>query len=129
MQFFIMFFVAVFVFTSCQKDENLNPNKLSNSTWVITQYKESTVAYPEILNDTLFFKTNSVYTYNGIEQSYNLIYNGSQPKLTLNGTLFGNLSGFIPQGFSVYGKINASTFSVLSIGDSEKEYLLWMERL
>lgn len=124
-------FFSLLLLSSCNKESESLHNEFSGTTWVIWQYKEMTVANPDALNDTLVFLSNNKYTYNGVEQTYSLMYNGtySQPRLTLYGTLFGNVTGILPAEFNTYGEIVANTFSTIGQGSAQNEYLFWMKKV
>lgn len=67
---------------------------LKNTTWVITKVL-NTDFNQELRSDTLVFLTDNTYTFNGVQSTYHLYLNNFGFTLTLNGTVWGYLSGVI----------------------------------
>lgn len=67
---------------------------LKNTTWVITKVL-NTDFNQELRSDTLVFVTHNTYSFNGVSSTYNLYSNNFGYTLTLNGTVWGHLSGVI----------------------------------
>ena len=67
---------------------------LKNTTWVITKVL-NTDFNQELRSDTLVFLTHNTYTINGVQSTYHLYLNNFGFTLTLNGTVWGYLSGVI----------------------------------
>ena len=109
---------------SCQK-ETFKEDELSGSTWEIWRYRESTSSNPIPLNDTLIFSVDGDYTYNGYKQYYMLNDSGSEKKLSLYGTVFGDISGNISRDFNGYGEIVAKEFVTIN----QSSYVLWIRRV
>jgi hypothetical protein len=106
-------------------------NELVGTTWVIVKYNNGFVN--ESPNDTLRFKTNSRYTFNGgADRIYSLsgIVGSNNKSLTLYflATLGGsNYSGqvgyyFVEDGF-------ANNIEFLDIQDNSKKYKVWMKKI
>jgi len=67
---------------------------LKNTIWVITKVL-NTDFNQELRSDTLVFLTLNTYSFNGVSSTYNLYSNNFGYTLTLNGTVWGHLSGVI----------------------------------
>lgn len=116
------------ILVSCNKDPINHPG-FKSTTWEIWQYRESTAANPEPLNDTLVFLSNTKYTYNGLEHTYMLTDVLNAKKLTLYGTKFGDLSGNIPENYNNYGEIVAAQFYEMNSTNNEVMYVFWMKKV
>jgi len=105
-------FLLVLLITSCVK-EDVTPQQplppqpiitdtttvdstisLKNTTWVITKIL-NTSFNQELRSDTLVFISNNVYSFNGVQSTYNLYSNTFGYSLTLNNTPWGHISGTI----------------------------------
>ncbi|MEX2483804.1 MAG: hypothetical protein WED10_04575 [Brumimicrobium sp.] len=128
MKTFILLLSILVIAVSCQK-ENLKEDELSGTTWEIWQYKESSVANPIPLNDTLVFSTDGDYTYNNQTQFYMLNDSGNAKKLSLYGTKFGDISGNISRDFDTYGEIVAEEFVDINATNNQSKYILWIRRI
>jgi len=113
---------------SCTKDPINNPG-IKGTTWEIWQYRESNAANPEPLGDTLVFVSDNKYKYNGVEQTYTLTDVLNAKKLTLYGTVFGDVSGNVPANFNNYGEIIAAQFYEMNSTSNEVMYVFWMKKL
>ena len=116
------------ILISCSKDP-INQPTFKGTTWEIWQYRESTVANPEPLSDTIVFLSETKYTYNGLEQTYLLTDVLNAKKLTLYGTKFGDLSGNVPENYNSYGEIVAAQFYEMNSTSNETMYVLWMKKV
>ena len=67
---------------------------LKNTTWVITKVLNTSMN-EEPRYDTLVFITNNTYSFNGVQSTYHIYSNNFGYTLTLNGTVWGHLSGII----------------------------------
>lgn len=67
---------------------------LKNTTWVITKVLNTNFDQ-ELRSDTLVFLTHNTYSFNGVQSTYHLYLNNFGYTLTLNGTIWGHLSGFV----------------------------------
>ena len=67
---------------------------LKNTTWVITKVLNTNFDQ-ELRSDTLVFLTYNTYSFNGVQSTYHLYPNNVGYTLTLNGTVWGHLSGVI----------------------------------
>lgn len=65
---------------------------LKNTTWVIIKVL-NTNFHQELRSDTLVFLTHNTYSFNGVQSTYHLYPNNVGYTLTLNGTVWGHLSG------------------------------------
>lgn len=103
---------------------------LANQNWRITQYRVGEMGQILQTNDTLRFISNTAYTFNDYSSTYSLSPTGSGFNLTLNETLWGNLSGTIMNQNLVSGSIPGVRFTNIALGSSNTTpYYLWIIRL
>ena len=111
---------------SNQIDSNYS---LAGQTWIITGYRVGGIGSIITTSDTLEFVTKTSYNYNGSQATYSFYTTASAYNLTLNYTLFGNVSGTIYQGNLDQGVINGLKFTDITMGSSnETYYYFWMTR-
>lgn len=108
----IFFLLSILMMVSCQK-EDIKPQEplppqpiitdttlvdttltLKNSVWVITKVLNTNFDQ-ELRSDTLVFLTHNTYSFNGVQSTYHLYSNNFGYTLTLNGTVWGHLSGVV----------------------------------
>jgi len=145
MRYLIFVFLLILTITSCQKEVIGPPNQpepiitdtlevdstynLIGQVWVITQYKVGEFGDITQLNDTISFLGLNTYTYNDFESTYSFYPTASAFNLTLNYTLFGNISGTIYQGNLNIGVINGLKFTDITFGSgNQTNYYIWMVR-
>lgn len=81
-------------------------------------------------SDMLQFTSNTSYKFNGNTSTYSLTITGSGYNLTLNETLWGNLSGSILSNNITSGNIPGIPFTNIATGSSNTtRYYLWIEKL
>jgi hypothetical protein len=111
---------------SNQIDSNYS---LAGQTWIITGYRVGGIGSIITTSDTLEFVTKTSYNYNGSQATYSFYTTASAYNLTLNYTLFGNVSGTIYQGNLDQGIINGLKFTDITMGSgNEAYYYFWMTR-
>ena len=111
---------------SNQIDSNYS---LAGQTWIITGYRVGGIGSIITTSDTLEFVTKTSYNYNGSQATYSFYTTASAYNLTLNYTLFGNVSGTIYQGNLDQGVINGLKFTDITMGSSnETYYYFWITR-
>jgi hypothetical protein len=111
---------------SNQIDSNYS---LAGQTWIITGYRVGGIGSIITTSDTLEFVTKTSYNYNGSQATYSFYTTASAYNLTLNYTLFGNVSGTIYQGNLDQGIINGLKFTDITMGSgNETYYYFWMTR-
>lgn len=71
-----------------------NTVSLKNTTWIIKKVLNTDFSQ-ELRSDTLIFLTHNTYTFNGVPSTYHLYFNNVGYTLTLNGTVWGYLSGTV----------------------------------
>lgn len=145
MRYLIFVFLLILTITSCQKEVIGPPNQpepiitdtlevdstynLIGQVWVITQYRVGEFGDIIQLNDTISFLGLNTYTYNDFESTYSFYPTASAFNLTLNYTLFGNISGTIYQGNLNIGVINGLKFIDITFGSgNQTNYYIWMVR-
>lgn len=115
---------------SCTKQsstpQSLEPFTMAPSTWVVYMYKDGTILNPINRSDTLVFTSKSNYSYNHIDGTYALNPDQTTFNLSLQNTVFGNISGSIQNNFE-HGNIINAPFN--TIPPSEQVFYLWMRRL
>lgn len=128
MKSFLVLLTLSTALISCKKDLNSN-SSIVGTTWEIWQYRESSAVNPTPLNDTIFFVSTSKYKYNGFEHTYTLTNVLNAKKLTLYGTVFGDVSGNVPENFNTYGEIIAAQFYEMNSSNNETMYVFWMKKI
>lgn len=98
---------------------------LKNTTWVITKIL-NTSFNQELRSDTLFFISNNVYSFNGVQSTYNLYPNTFGYTLTLNNTPWGHISGVIYDYNLTQGLIENCQFKNYFTGQNSVK--IWMEK-
>ena len=99
---------------------------LKNSTWVITKVL-NTDMNEDFRSDTLVFITNNVYSFNGVQSTYNLYPNNTGFTLTLNNTVWGHISGNVFEFNLTQGVIENSQFKNYFTGQNVLK--VWMYKL
>ena len=136
-------FLLVLLITSCVK-EDVTPQQplppqpiitdtitvdstisLKNTTWVITKIL-NTSFNQELRSDTLVFISNTVYSFNGVQSTYNLYPNTFGYSLTLNNTPWGHISGTIYDYNLTQGLIENCQFKNYFTGQNSVR--IWMEK-
>ncbi len=143
MRYFILSILSL-VLLSCKKveikpQEPLEPQpiitdtsfvdstvSLKNSTWVITKVL-NTDMNEDFRSDTLVFITNNVYSFNGVQSTYNLYSNNTGFTLTLNNTVWGHISGNVFEFNLTQGVIENSQFKNYFTGQNVVK--VWMYKL
>jgi hypothetical protein len=134
-------FLLVLLITSCVK-EDVTPQQplppqpiitdttsvdstisLKNTTWVITKIL-NTSFNQELRSDTLVFISNNVYSFNGVQSTYNLYSNTFGYSLTLNNTPWGHISGTIYDYNLTQGLIENCQFKNYFTGQNSVK--IWM---
>ena len=98
---------------------------LKNTTWVITKIL-NTSFNQELRSDTLVFISNNVYSFNGVQSTYNLYSNAFGYTLTLNNTPWGHISGTIYDYNLTQGLIENCQFKNYFTGQNSVR--IWMEK-
>jgi len=99
---------------------------LKNSTWVITKVL-NTDMNEDFRSDTLVFITNNVYSFNGVQSTYNLYPNNTGFTLTLNNTVWGHISGNVFEFNLTQGVIENCQFKNYFTGQNVLK--VWMYKL
>jgi hypothetical protein len=99
---------------------------LKNSTWVITKVL-NTDMNEDFRSDTLVFITNNVYSFNGVQSTYNLYPNNTGFTLTLNNTVWGHISGNVFEFNLTQGVIENCHFKNYFTGQNVVK--VWMYKL
>jgi hypothetical protein len=99
---------------------------LKNSTWVITKVL-NTDMNEDFRSDTLVFITNNVYSFNGVQSTYNLYPNNTGFTLTLNNTVWGHISGNVFEFNLTQGVIENCQFKNYFTGQNVVK--VWMYKL
>ena len=99
---------------------------LKNSTWVITKVL-NTDMNEDFRSDTLVFITNDVYSFNGVQSTYNLYPNNTGFTLTLNNTVWGHISGNVFEFNLTQGVIENCQFKNYFTGQNVLK--VWMYKL
>ena len=99
---------------------------LKNTTWVITKVL-NTSFNEELRSDTLVFSNNNTYTFNGVTSTYNLYPNSIGFTLTLNNTVWGNISGEVFEFNLSNGMIENSQFK--NYFTNENVVKIWMYKI
>ena len=103
---------------------------LANEIWVIDKIGINSQFNTSTIDDTLFFIDNKHYVNSNDTSTYNLYETGSSYTLTLNGTLWGSLSGSIYDGNLTNGNISGLLFrNIIFGGDNSTKYYIWMRRI
>jgi PBP1b-binding outer membrane lipoprotein LpoB len=135
--------LLILVITSCVKEEikpqqPLGPQpiitdttsvdstiNLKNTTWVITKIL-NTSFNQEMRSDTLVFISNNVYSFNGVQSTYNFYPSQSNYTLTLNNTPWGHISGSMYDYNLTQGILENSQF--VNYFTNQNSVKIWMER-
>jgi hypothetical protein len=99
---------------------------LKNTTWVITKVL-NTDMNEDFRSDTLVFISNNVYSFNGVQSTYNLYPNNTGFTLTLNNTVWGHISGNVFDFNLTQGVIENSQFKNYFTGQNVVK--VWMYKV
>jgi len=99
---------------------------LKNTTWVITKVL-NTDMNEDFRSDTLVFISNNVYSFNGVQSTYNLYPNNTGFTLTLNNTVWGHISGNVFEFNLTQGLIENCQFKNYFTGQNVVK--VWMYKL
>jgi hypothetical protein len=99
---------------------------LKNTTWVITKVL-NTDMNEDFRSDTLVFISNNVYSFNGVQSTYNLYPNNTGFTLTLNNTVWGHISGNVFDFNLTQGVIENSQFNNYFTGQNVVK--VWMYKV
>ena len=99
---------------------------LKNTTWVITKVL-NTDMNEDFRSDTLVFISNNVYSFNGVQSTYNLYPNNTVFTLTLNNTVWGHISGNVFEFNLTQGVIENCQFKNYFTGQNVVK--LWMYKI
>jgi hypothetical protein len=99
---------------------------LKNTTWVITKVL-NTDMNEDFRSDTLVFISNNVYSFNGVQSTYNLYPNNTGFTLTLNNTVWGHISGNVFEFNLTQGVIENSQFNNYFTGQNVVK--VWMYKV
>jgi hypothetical protein len=99
---------------------------LKNTTWVITKVL-NTDMNEDFRSDTLVFISNNVYSFNGVQLTYNLYPNNTGFTLTLNNTVWGHISGNVFEFNLTQGVIENSQFNNYFTGQNVVK--VWMYKV
>ena len=128
MKKYVYLFAALLFLFSCGI-ENANTNLLANTSWELYGYKDDGITTVLPLTDTLVFGSQSAYTYNGNQHSYQLLElsTGNETiRLGLNDTRFGSISGIVAIESIKQGGILGEAFSRVV---DEKAWQLWFRKI
>ena len=106
---------------------------LIGQKWVIKEYKIGVEPTSRPCSDTLHFLTKNTYQYSTNQSkntnTYSFYTTGSGYNLTLNGTVWGNLSGTIYDS-NLNGDIRGLPFIDITIGSANNtKYYLWTTKV
>lgn len=108
----------------------VSSNNLVGQTWRINSYRVGEMGQIISTSDLLEFITRTSYKFNGYPSTYSLTPTGSGYNLTLNETLWGNLSGSILTNNLISGNIPGIPFQNIALGSSNSvKYYLWIVKL
>lgn len=111
-------------------NSNVSSNNLIGQTWRINHYRVGELGQMIATSDILEFTSNTSYKFNGYSSTYSLTITGSGYNLTMNETLWGNLSGSILSSNIVNGNIPGIPFTNIAKGSSNNtRYYLWIVKL
>lgn len=99
---------------------------LKNTTWVITKVLNTDLS-DENRSDTLVFLTHNTYNFNGVPSTYHLYPNNVGYTLTLNGTVWGHLSGVVYDYNLTQGIIENCQFK--NYFTNQNVVKVWMKRI
>lgn len=99
---------------------------LKNTTWVITKVL-NTDMNEDFRSDTLVFISNNVYSFDGVQLTYNLYPNNTGFTLTLNNTVWGHISGNVFEFNLTQGAIENCQFKNYFTGQNVVK--LWMYKI
>jgi hypothetical protein len=99
---------------------------LKNTTWVITKVL-NTDMNEDFRSDTLVFISNNVYSFNGVQSTYNLYPNNTGFTLTLNNTVWGHISGNVFEFNLTQGVIENCQFKNYFTGQNVVK--IWMYKI
>ena len=98
---------------------------LKGQTWVITKIL-NTSFNQELRSDTLVFISNSVYSFNGVQSTYNFYPSQFNFTLTLNNTPWGHISGPMYDYNLSQGLLENCQFK--NYFTNQNSIRIWMER-
>lgn len=98
---------------------------LKGQTWVITKIL-NTSFNQELRSDTLVFISNSVYSFNGVQSTYNFYPSQFNFTLTLNNTPWGHISGLMYDYNLTQGLLENRQFK--NYFTNQNSIRIWMER-
>lgn len=98
---------------------------LKNTTWVITKIL-NTSFNQEMRSDTLVFISNNVYSFNGVQSTYNFYPSQLNYTLTLNNTPWGHISGKMYDYNLTQGILENSQF--VNYFTNQNSVKIWMEK-
>lgn len=143
MKHLIFLVILISLITSCVK-EDIKPQQplgpqpiitdttsvdsvaaLKGQTWVITKIL-NTSFNQEVRSDTLVFLTNNVYSFNGVQSTYNFYPNQISYTLTLNNTPWGHISGSMYDYNLTQGLLENCQFK--NYFTNQNSVKIWMER-
>ena len=142
MKYLSFLIILISLITSCVKDvtpqQPLSPQpiitdttsvdstvSLKGQTWVITKIL-NTSFNQELRSDTLVFISNSVYSFNGVQSTYNFYPSQFNFTLTLNNTPWGHISGPIYDYNLTQGLLENCQFK--NYFTNQNSIRIWMER-
>jgi hypothetical protein len=96
---------------------------LKNTTWVIKKVLNTNFDQ-ELRSDTIVFLSNNVYSFNGVQSTYNFYPNNLNYTLTLNNTPWGHISGGIYEYNITQGEIINCQFNNYFTGQNVLK--IWM---
>ena len=98
---------------------------LKGQTWVITKIL-NTSFNQELRSDTLVFISNSVYSFNGVQSTYNFYPSQFNFTFTLNNTPWGHISGPMYDYNLSQGLLENCQFK--NYFTNQNSVRIWMER-
>jgi hypothetical protein len=103
-------------------------NLLSNSTWIIYQYRIGGIGGQQDLSDTLVFSGNRDLLYNGYLTRYSCTYSLSGVNLTFYESPWGAISGLIYPYNIQQGSILGAAFNNM-MSPNEQPVYLWIRKV
>jgi hypothetical protein len=143
MKYLSFLIFLIFLITSCVKEDvtpqqPLSPQpiitdttsvdstvSLKGQTWVITKIL-NTSFNQELRSDTLVFISNSVYSFNGVQSTYNFYPSQFNFTLILNNTPWGHISGPMYDYNLTQGSLENCQFK--NYFTNQNSVRIWMER-
>ena len=140
---FFIFGITLFIF-SCQKHEIVpqqpvviptpvdstnvidSTSNLIGQTWVITKVLNTSFD-EDPRSDTIVFLNTNTYLFDGFNSTYSFYPNNVYYTLTLNGTIWGNISGSISEFNLTQGVIDNCQFKDYFTGENTVK--IWMKRI